>query len=375
MSGLYIHIPFCRKACSYCDFHFSTSTGYQGRMVDALCAEIALNHEYLESKELDTIYFGGGTPSVLIGTELDKIFATIKKYFTIKFDAEITLEANPDDLDDQKLTYWAQSPINRLSIGIQSFDEEDLKLMNRSHTAEQAKECVIRAQHYGFNNLSIDLIYGVPGRGEEHWEKQLEQALTFKVPHISAYALTIEKETMLENWIKKGKVPPVDERIAERNFYFLAKILEKAGYEHYEVSNFAMRGHKAKHNSSYWQGEPYLGIGPSAHSFDGDSRQWNVANNHLYMSSIEAEELNCEREELSVADQFNETVMTALRRKEGIDLNTIDEKFGVDLSKHLMEEAAPLIKHGKLVQQGDRLYIPTPQRFFSDGIASSLFYV
>lgn len=375
MAGLYIHIPFCRKACTYCDFHFSTSLARKGELVEALCHEIALRKNYLESKEIDTIYFGGGTPSVLSQDELFLIFEEIGKHFTLKEGAEITLEANPDDLTDEKLEELSLTPINRLSIGIQTFDEYDLKFMNRTHTAEQSKRCVAKAREFGFDNLTIDLIYGVPGRNEAHWEKQLAEALKLDVPHISAYALTVEKETVLENWIRKGKVPPVDERIAERNFYFLVKILEKAGYEHYEISNFAKPGHRAAHNSSYWKGESYLGIGPSAHSFDRISRQWNISNNHLYISSLEADEVSFEHENLSTADRFNETVMTSLRRKEGIDLREIDENFGVEFTEHLEKEAEPLKAKGQLLVKDDHLYIPVQHRFFSDGIAGALFYV
>lgn len=375
MPGIYIHIPFCRKACTYCDFHFSTSLARKEEMVAAICKEIELRKDYLNSTDIDTIYFGGGTPSLLSQDELFRIFETIGNHFNISKNAEVTLEANPDDLTDEKLEELSLSPVNRLSIGLQTFDEYDLRFMNRTHTAEQSKQCVARARDFGFDNLTIDMIYGIPGRDEAHWEKQLQQALELNMPHISAYALTVEKETVLENWIKKGKVPPVDDVIAERNFYFLSKILEEAGYEHYEISNFAKPGHRAVHNSSYWKGEPYLGLGPSAHSFDGNSRQWNVSNNAIYISSLNEDELNFEKETLSIADQFNETVMTSLRRKEGIDINEIDEKFGVDFSNHLMAEAAALKKQGKLTQEGDRLYIPTPQRFFSDGIAAGLFYV
>lgn len=344
-------------------------------MINAICKEIALRKDYLDTTEIDTIYFGGGTPSLLSQEELFQIFEEIGNHFTIAKNAEVTLEANPDDLTDEKLEELSMSPVNRLSIGIQTFDEYDLKFMNRTHTAEQARQSVARAREFGFDNLTIDMIYGVPGRDEAHWEKQLQQALELDVPHISAYALTVEKETVLENWIKKGKVPPVDEVIAERNFYFLSKILQDAGYEHYEISNFAKPGHRAVHNSSYWKGAHYLGLGPSAHSFDGNSRQWNVSNNAIYISSLKDEELNFEKETLSIADRFNETVMTSLRRKEGIDINEIDEDFGVDFSKHLMKEAASLKIQGKLEQEGDNLFIPLAQRFFSDGIAAGLFYV
>ncbi|WP_417601175.1 radical SAM family heme chaperone HemW [Owenweeksia hongkongensis] len=375
MSGIYIHIPFCSKACVYCDFHFSTSLSKKKEVMDAICKEIELQKHYLEDKNINSIYFGGGTPSLMNSEEWEPVFEAIDKHFDISRDAEITLEANPDDLTKGKLKQLYSSPFNRLSIGVQSFDEEDLQFMNRSHNALQAKQCIEEAHHVGFDNLTIDLIYGMPGRSEEHWEKQLTQALEFDLPHISAYALTVEKETVLENWIKKGKVQPVDEVLAERNYYFLGKILERAGYEHYEVSNFAKPGMRAKHNSAYWQGVPYLGLGPSAHSFNGDSRQWNVSNNHLYVKAIQEDDVPMEKETLSVADRFNEMVMTSLRRCEGIDLNKVDHDFGADFTEHLFEEAKPMMKSGKLVHENRHLFIPDIHRFFSDGIASSLFYI
>lgn len=375
MSGIYIHIPFCSKACVYCDFHFSTSLSKKKEVMDAICKEIELQKDYLEDKEINSIYFGGGTPSLMASEEWEQVFETIAKHYDISRNAEITLEANPDDLSKSKLKQLYSSPFNRLSIGVQSFDEEDLRFMNRSHNAVQAKECIEEARHVGFDNLTIDLIYGMPGRTEDHWEKQLSQALAFDLPHISAYALTVEKETVLENWIRKGKVQPVDEVLAERNYYFMGKILERAGYEHYEISNFAKPGHRAKHNSAYWQGVPYLGLGPSAHSFNGDSRQWNVSNNHLYVKAIEENEVPMERENLTVAEKFNEMVMTSLRRCEGIDLDKVDHDFGAEFSEHLFEEAGPMLKSGKLVNENRHLLIPDIHRFFSDGIASSLFYI
>lgn len=344
-------------------------------MIDAICKEIELQKNYLEDKNLNSIYFGGGTPSLMSSDEWEQIFETLANHFEISRDAEITLEANPDDLSQSKLKQLYSSPFNRLSIGIQSFDDEDLRFMNRSHNALQGKECIERARDASFENLTIDLIYGLPGHTEEHWEQQLAQALAFDLPHISAYALTVEKETVLENWIKKGKVQPLDEALAERNYYFLDKILSRAGYEHYEVSNFAKPGHRAKHNSSYWNGVPYLGLGPSAHSFNGDSRQWNVANNHLFLKSIQEGEVPFEKETLSVADQFNEMIMTGLRRSDGVNLADVDQRFGAEFTEHIYQEAAAMLKSGQLEEKDSRLIIPAHQRFFSDGIASSLFYI
>ncbi len=375
MAGIYLHIPFCRKACVYCDFHFSTQFHRKGELVDALCAEMELQQSYLDTHDISSVYFGGGTPSVLTNSELEQIFDHLQRHFNILPGAEITLEANPDDLNPEKLKELQQLPINRLSIGIQSFDDDDLRFMNRTHDARQALQCVETARDFGFQNLSIDLIYGLPGRDEAHWEEQLAQAIALRVPHISAYALTVEKETVLENWIRKGKIAPLDEDMASRDFNLLHDRLQEAGYLHYEISNFALPGYKAVHNSSYWRGEPYLGLGPSAHSFNGDSRQWNVSNNQLYISSITDGEMAIEKETLSPADRFNETVMTSLRQAEGIDLDRIDSEFGVEFSYFLQRESKPLLEKGQLVEQDRHLFIPAHQRFYSDGIASSLFYI
>lgn len=344
-------------------------------MVDVLCHEMELRQGYLESKEITSIYFGGGTPSVLTEEELNRIFEHLQRHFEITPGAEITLEANPDDLTEAKLKELQRLPVNRLSIGIQSFDDDDLRFMNRSHDAAQAKTCVEKAREFGFENLTVDLIYGLPGRDEEHWAKQLNQAIALDVPHLSAYALTLEKETVLENWIRKEKVPPLDEDMAARHFGILTERLQQAGYRHYEISNFAKPGFEAVHNSSYWQGEPYLGLGPSAHSFNGDSRQWNVSNNLLYMSAIQDDEVPFEKETLSPADRFNESIMTGLRRQEGIDLHGIDLEFGVEFTRFLEEEAQEMIAQGCLVREGKHLSISPAHRFYSDGIASALFYI
>ncbi len=375
MAGIYIHIPFCRKACTYCDFHFSTRLEHKPQLVQAICKELAMQKNYLNGDLVESIYFGGGTPSVLSAHELSDIFEAIYANFELNDKPEITLEANPDDLNDQQLEVLAASPVNRLSVGIQSFDQEDLRFMNRSHNAEQARTCVEKARDHGYDSISIDLIYGVPGRDEDHWHRQLEEALKLQVPHISAYALTVEKETLLHHLIKKGAVAPVDEAAAHAQFNIMREELGHAGYEHYEVSNFAKPGKRASHNTSYWTGEKYLGVGPSAHSFNGDSRQWNVANNHLYMSAIEAEEFHCEKEILSVADRFNETVMTSLRREEGVDLEQIDTQFGAEFGRYLRAEAQPLLEREQLLERDNHLVIAPRHRFFSDGIASSLFYI
>ncbi len=344
-------------------------------MVDAICNELKIRKNYLSKNSIETIYFGGGTPSVLSEKELEKIFENLHQNFEINKDVEITLEANPDDLTDEKLRMFSESPINRLSIGIQSFDDEDLRLMNRSHNAAQAENCVKKAREFGFENISIDLIYAIPSRNDLHWKRQLQKAVSLDVPHISAYALTVEKETVLENWIRKGRLALVDEAAAERQFFILSENLQQAGYEHYEISNFAKPNQRARHNSNYWNGVAYLGVGPSAHSFDGHSRQWNISNNHLYLKSLQNKELNFEKENLSISNHFNEMIMTKLRTKEGLNLDETDKKFGAEFSEYLIQEATDFLSKGKLEMDDGNLKIPASQRFFSDGIASALFYV
>ncbi|MEM1220964.1 MAG: radical SAM family heme chaperone HemW, partial [Bacteroidota bacterium] len=286
MAGIYLHIPFCKQACHYCNFHFSTSLRKKTEMVEALLREIDLRHDYLSDRQLRSIYLGGGTPSLLTGSELEQLFERIDQYFTIAPDAEITLEANPDDLSREYLSALAKSPVNRLSIGVQSFFAEDLAFMNRAHTAEEADRCIRLAQDAGFSNMSIDLIYGSPTTPLEHWIQNLEKSIALGVPHLSTYALTVEPKTALEHFVAKGKVPAPKDEHMEEQFMAMLDRLEAAGYEHYEISNWAKPGHYAVHNTSYWQGIPYLGIGPSAHSYDGQSRQWTIANNARYMAGL-----------------------------------------------------------------------------------------
>lgn len=375
MSGLYIHVPFCRKACIYCDFHFSTSLKYRMEMVKALCKELELQQEFLANNELSTIYFGGGTPSILEKEELELIFDAIHQYYSVKNDAEITLEANPDDLSDKKLINMVSAGVNRLSIGIQSFRDEDLRLMNRSHNARQAEECVRAAQDKGLTNLSLDLIYGTPGMDKGIWEEQIGKAIDLKVPHISSYALTVEPKTALEYKIEKGEIPQISETDSSLQFESLTQLMAQHHYEHYEVSNFALKGYRAQHNSSYWEGKPYLGIGPSAHSYKPGLRQWNIKNNPLYIKALRAGELSFEQEALTEKDRYNEFVMTSLRRVEGLDLEYIEQHFGALFSKFLEQEAQALLHKGHLIKEENALKIPPPWRFHSDGIAAALFYI
>tara|TARA_R110002096_G_scaffold115365_2_gene249907 strand:+ start:126007 stop:127131 length:1125 start_codon:yes stop_codon:yes gene_type:complete len=374
VAGLYIHIPFCKKACIYCDFHFSTSLKYKQEMVDAICKELKMRKEFLNNKPLKSIYFGGGTPSLMEKNDLDQIFDAIHHNFSVDTEAEITLEANPDDLTTDKLKSLSASLINRLSIGVQSFRDEDLILMNRSHNSQQAEKCISQAQDLGLENISIDLIYAQPNMSNRVWKEQLQKAISLNVNHISSYALTVEPKTVLAYKIKTGEIKELNDETAFDQFSILVDELSQAGYDHYEVSNFSKNGRRAVHNSSYWKGDPYLGVGPSAHSFCPGLRSWNISNNALYLKGIESGEMAMESENLSLQDQFNEWLMISLRTMEGLDRNVLELQFQ-DFKNHFQTELIPLLSLGKLEENGDRIFIPRAWRFHSDGIASSLFYI
>jgi oxygen-independent coproporphyrinogen-3 oxidase len=375
---LYLHIPFCRQACHYCDFHFSTNLSQKSALVDALCAEITLQKDYLPGKTLETIYFGGGTPSLLTESELARIFETIYVQFTVSSTAEITLEANPDDLNDKpadglsKLAMLRQY-VNRLSIGIQTFDEGTLRWMNRAHTATEAETCVWQAREAGFDNMSVDLIYGIPNRDTALWSADLEKVLALDVPHLSAYALTIEPDTAFGRWEKTGKLPPADENLAADQFEELVQALRNKGYEHYEISNFAKPGHYARHNTAYWQRRPYLGIGPSAHSYTGHSRQYNMANNARYVAAIQKGELPATVEELTTADQVNEYLLTGLRTQWGCSLAELTSLLGTDFAEHQARDLAEVYDAGWLVRDKDQLRLTEAGKLFADRVASTLF--
>lgn len=373
MSGIYIHIPFCKQACHYCDFHFSTSLKKKEELVNALCTELVLRKNELDGN-VETIYFGGGTPSLLSSEELQQIFETIYKNYTVSENPEITLEANPDDLSKEQILKFTNSQINRLSIGIQSFFEEDLKLMNRAHNASEALESIKEAKQY-FENISIDLIYGIPGMNNERWKKNLEIVLSLDVPHLSCYALTVEPKTALKKFIEKGIVPPVDEEAAKQHYEILLSETEKAGLENYEFSNFGKPGFHSRNNTAYWEGKPYLGIGPSAHSYDGKFRSWNIANNTKYIKSIEAGELPSEKELLSKQDKYNEYIMTGLRTKKGVSLGKVESEFGKKYSEYLLKQAENLLKNNLLILENETLKISKKGKFLSDGIAADLFLV
>ena len=374
MSGIYIHIPFCKQACHYCDFHFSTSLKKKSELVSALQNELVLRKNELPNEPIKTIYFGGGTPSLLNLEELTAIFKTIYTEFTIAENPEITLEANPDDLSEEKINELANSKINRLSIGVQSFFEEDLKLMNRAHNAEEALNSIKLARSK-FDNISVDLIYGIPGMSNERWQKNIQILLDLDIPHISSYSLTVEPNTALQKFIEKGKIKPVDDAVAAQHFETLRTVLKNAGFEHYEFSNYGKPGYFSQNNTAYWLGKPYLGIGPSAHSYDGNSRKWNIANNTLYIKAIERSELPLEVEELSITDRYNEYIMTRLRTYFGVDLVEVESKFGKEYLEYLKEQSVVLFEKEFLRIENNVMHITEKGTFLSDGIAADLFYI
>ncbi|AZB35321.1 radical SAM family heme chaperone HemW [Chryseobacterium bernardetii] len=373
---IYIHIPFCKQKCSYCNFHFSTSLNFKEEMLRAMKTEIQLRKDELQKRSLKSLYFGGGTPSILSVDEINSLIDEVLHHFSFEKDIEITLEANPDDLDKNFLKQLAGTPVNRLSIGTQSFFEEDLKLMNRAHTASEAEGSIKRAQDFGFENLSIDLIYGSPTSNLEIWKENLHKTIALEVPHISSYALTVEPKTALDNWISKGKVKSPKEEEQNREFYYLSDFLKDHGFEHYEVSNFAKPGFYSRHNSSYWKYQEYLGIGPSAHSYNGfDVRSWNVANNQQYIKKLSTKLLAKEEEILSKGDQFNEMIMIGLRTIWGVDLESLKEKFDDRFLEHFQQEIKQKMEEGILIIEKDHLKIPEKHWFMADGIASDLFMI
>lgn len=374
MSGIYIHIPFCKQACHYCDFHFSTSLKKKDELVGALAKELELRKDEFQGQVVETIYFGGGTPSLLAMGELQMLIDTVYNNYQVCDAPEITLEANPDDLSYQKLLDFSNTPINRLSIGIQSFFEDDLKLMNRAHNAKEAKQCLEVALKY-FKNISIDLIYGIPGMTNARWVSNLETALAFDVPHISSYALTVEPKTALASFIKKGIVKNVDDDLAQEQFYIMVEKLEAAGFIHYELSNFGKPGYFSRNNSAYWQGKPYLGIGPSAHSFDGKHRGWNVRNNSRYINSLAKNSIPIEIETLSTIDKYNEYVMTGLRTMWGVNLEKVERDYGVSYKNYLFKQAQKHILEQLLYLEDGKLMVAKKGQFLSDGIAADLFKI
>ena len=374
MSGIYIHIPFCKQACHYCDFHFSTSMGKKEAMITAIKKELVLRKDEFNNDAVATIYFGGGTPSVLTTEEIQEIIATVYTHYAVIEHPEVTLEANPDDLSEAKIIALSKSPINRLSIGIQSFFEEDLKMMNRAHNAQEAKKSLALATQY-FSNISIDLIYGVPEMSNQRWEENIATALSFGIPHISSYALTVEPKTALANFIKKGLIKPLDDEIASIHFNSLLQKMEENGFDAYETSNFGKPGFYSENNTAYWLGKKYIGVGPSAHSYDGIRRGWNINNNAKYINALAIDQLPMEVEVLSKTDRYNEYIMTGLRTIWGVSLTRIQSEFGIEYYRYLLKQAEKHIEQGVLVVENDTLVTTKKGKFLADGIASDLFMI
>ena len=373
MAGIYIHIPFCRKACHYCDFHFSTLLKGKNEMVQAILREMVLQRHFLNGQTVETLYFGGGTPSVLELDELSSLLQGLQDYFPAQYPQEITLEANPDDVQHASASGWRALGINRLSIGIQSFFEEDLRFMNRSHSAEQAQRAIHVAREAGFENLSGDLIYGFPLLSDEKWRQNIDRMLALDLPHLSCYSLTVEEGTALAWQVKKGRVGAPEPGQAAEQFLYLRERLEAEGYEHYEISNFARPGWRAKHNSRYWDGTPYLGLGPSAHSFNGVGRQWNVAHNPRYISLVSAGQGWFEQEVLSRRDQVNELLLTGLRCREGVLRNRLEALLLPGEWTEMDKKITQYLDNQFVWIQGDAFGLTKHGMLYADAIAAELF--
>lgn len=374
MAGIYIHIPFCKSACHYCNFHFSTQTKYIDDFTNALLKEIPLQKDYLQAP-IETLYFGGGTPSLLAVKTIEKLVAAIQANFTLAPSFEFTIEANPDDITPEKAMDWKAIGINRLSIGIQSFQAHSLAWMNRAHTVEQSHTALANAQRAGFDNISTDLIYGTPHLSDADLLDDIKWLKYYGIPHISCYALTVEEKTALHNLITKQQMEGINTEQQARHFEIIVNELTKSNFEHYEISNFAQPGLRSKHNSNYWKGIPYLGLGPSAHSFNKVSRQWNVSNNHLYMQSIALGTLPIEVEKLDLVTQFNEYLMISLRLSEGFSLAHIKTQFGESYVQHTRAIAKQFINTKQLQSSASGYTLSPSARFFADGIASDFFIV
>lgn len=374
MAGIYIHIPFCRQACHYCNFHFSTSLQRQSEMVAALCEEIRIRKDDLAGEPIETIYFGGGTPSLLKANELEQIMQTLQAFHSISSHPEITLEANPDDVNGERLSYWRALGVNRLSIGVQSLFDEDLRWMNRVHTAAEAERVINTARKASFEHFSVDLIYGIPTLTDQRWLQNLAWVVQEGVDHISCYALTVEPRTALHHKIAQKSLEDVDPEQQHRHFNLLLDFAEQHGYEQYEISNFARNGHRSKHNTSYWLGKHYLGIGPGAHSFNGKSRQWNVSNNIKYIDAIKNGVIQCETELLTTVQQLNEYIMTSLRTSEGCNIALVEERFGKKVATHLLASAKALEKNSVIDIKQESLVLTQAGKWYADGIAAKLFF-
>ena len=376
MAGIYVHIPFCNSKCAYCGFYSLPSLKLKDRFLEALKAEIVARKDYLQGDAVNTIYFGGGTPSLLSLKEIGELLNHINAHYSVASNAEITLEANPDTLSLEYLEGLRQLGVNRLSIGIQSFFDNDLKYLSRRHDSHHAQQCLDWAKQTGFENISIDLIYGLPSSNADQWNKNLDIFFAYGLPHLSAYALTLEPNAILTKQIELGKVPPVNEDDALRDYEILCQRAAENGYLHYEISNYCRSGMHSKHNSSYWFGTPYIGFGPSAHSFDGNSRQWNVSSVEKYCVSVPepVEGSAIEKEILSPEQHYDEYVMLRLRTHWGIDLKWLKREMGERFSTYCEQHAQPLIAQGRLSQTREFLYLTDQQMLFADGIAEELFW-
>ncbi|RCH54841.1 coproporphyrinogen III oxidase [Mucilaginibacter hurinus] len=373
MAGIYLHIPFCKQACHYCDFHFSTSMAYKAEMLEAMLRELGLQKNYLSGEEVETIYFGGGTPSLLTADDISRLINTIADLHPVSANAEITLEANPDDLDKLKLVSLTQTPVNRFSIGIQSFYDEDLLWMNRAHRAQEAEASVKRSQDAGYENITVDLIYGYPLLTDTKWQNNIQKVLELDVPHVSAYSMTVEPQTALASFISKNKQPPMNEEQSAAQFTYLMNKMQQGGFEQYEISNFCMPGHYSRHNSNYWRGVKYLGIGPSAHSFNGEARQWNVANNAKYMQQLGVGAIAAETEVLTQTDRLNEYIMTSLRTMWGLQLNTLN-KLAEGASDELIKNAESFFDKNWITEDHGVIYLTSSGKLYADHIAAELFF-
>ena len=372
MAGIYIHIPYCKQACHYCDFHFSTNLNTKSDLIEAILKEIELQKDYLLGETIETIYFGGGTPSILSTPELSNILHKIYESFQISENPEITLEANPDDLSRSKLEELKAAEINRLSIGIQSFDDQILSYFNRAHNSKMALNAVEHAREIGFQNISIDLIFGVPDQTLEALKSDLEQALELNTPHISIYGLTIEEGTVFGKWEKQNKLTPLEEDLAAEHLVLIMDTLAAAGYEQYEISNFCLQGFESKHNSSYWHGKKYLGLGPAAHSYNGAERQFNYAHNTKYIKSMQSDRLPSTIEKLNIEDQINEVILTQLRLKEGINLVDLKQSHDFDLMKERKDLINEFLRKNMLVFNGNFLCLTSNGKLLADFITEKL---
>jgi putative oxygen-independent coproporphyrinogen III oxidase len=373
MAGLYVHIPFCREACHYCDFHFSIYLDQLTPMLNAIQKEISLRNDYLEGEVLDTIYLGGGTPSILSARQLEKLLKTIREHYDTGMYPEITLEGNPDDLEPGYLADLKNLGVNRISVGIQSFHEGDLRFMNRSHGRYQAQNCMEMARKAGFENLNIDLIYGMPGLTMQKWEKNLDIATSYLPEHIAAYHLTYEKGTVLDYWRRKKRFKVLDENISHDQYKLLIEKLKQKGYLHYEISNFALPGYISRHNTAYWSGKKYLGAGPSAHSFNGKTRRWNISKNTSYINFIHNGIVYYEMEEPDMTSRFHEYLLTSLRTMWGTDMERVLMEFGHSFKEHCLQQAKPFLRSGRMVRDGHKLILTEEGMLIADHIIIGMF--